>query len=92
MLEAATQLIAERSEMDDEVISLPCPLVVESRRRIAVAPTSYVYAIAFTTMHTLERKEWRVIAEWLRTRLSTTTKTELAPEDTVVDANLVDMR
>ena len=56
---------------------------------IAVAPTSYVYAIAFTTMHTLERKEWRVIAEWLRTRLSTTTKTELAPEDyTVVDANL----
>jgi hypothetical protein len=92
VLEAATQLLADRSEMDGEIISLPCPLRVESRRRIAVAPTSYVYAVAFNTMHTLERREWRTIADWLRTRLTTTTKTGDDPEDVVVRDNDVLMR
>jgi hypothetical protein len=92
LLESATQLLAERSEMDGEVISLPCPVFVESRRRIAVAPTSYVYAVAFSTMHTLERREWRTIADWLRTRITTTTKTDVPPEDPVVRDNDVLMR
>jgi hypothetical protein len=71
--------------MDDEVISLPCPVIVETRRRVAVAPTSYVYALAFTTTHTVARREWRTIADWLRTRLSTTTKSAGdRPEDFVV--------
>ena len=70
--------------MDEEVISLPTPIFIEARRRAAVAPTSYVYAVAFNTMHTLERREWRTIADWLRTRLTTTTKTLESAEDPVV--------
>jgi hypothetical protein len=70
ILEDARSFLTDRSETEDhEIITAPTGILISSCRRIVVTNTSYVYGIAFSTTHTLARREWRTFNPWLRTRV-----------------------
>ena len=92
ILEDARELLTDRGETEDgEVFSAPAAVIVTGCRRIVVSPTSYVYGIAFSTTHTLVRREWRTFNPWLRTRIDLDTQTGQAPEAALVDGAVVEM-
>ena len=83
VLQQARGLLVGRHAVDGESFSGPPGIEIGRARRIVTKNSSYVYALAFTTVSTMERSDDRVFQPWLVTRYDMDTGADPAVE--VVD-------
>lgn len=84
LLDDATDILTDHAEVDGEVFTGPAPIRITGRRRLAVTPSSLVYALDFTTERTLEMQDTRTFNPWLKAQIETQTQSGSPPEEVVV--------
>jgi hypothetical protein len=70
ILDEATEFLLDRSHVDGECFSSPAAVEIVGRERVKTSGPSYVYAIHFSTFHTIEKRDSRVFSPWTATEQS----------------------